>query len=122
MTAERSTKPEAQKLIEQRIKELHEKTDFMMTIFHNLEAYAIVACDFDGEILAYNKGSRLMYKYKPEEIIGKIEYLVIQRLNELTPDMVKKIVQDMIHQHPGWLVIWGGVFGGFIGLITGFMR
>ena len=46
----------------------------------------------------------------------KIEAIVDQRLDELTPAMVKQIVQDMIKKHLGWLVVWGGVFGGLIGL------
>ena len=50
-------------------------------------------------------------------MIDKVDAIVMQRLNELTPEMVKTIVQDMIHKHLGWLVVWGGVFGGFIGLI-----
>lgn len=48
----------------------------------------------------------------------KISNIVEQRLNELTPKMVKDIVQHMIKQHLGWLVVWGGVFGGLIGLLT----
>jgi uncharacterized membrane protein YheB (UPF0754 family) len=53
-------------------------------------------------------------------MIDRVDAIVMQRLNELTPEMVKTIVQDMIHKHLGWLVVWGGVFGGFIGLITSF--
>lgn len=49
-------------------------------------------------------------------IIISIEHIIDQRLAELTPQMVKKIVQDMIRQHLGWLVVWGGVFGGLIGI------
>ena len=57
-----------------------------------------------------------------EEIIQKVDAIVTRRLNELTPEMVKIIIQDMIRTHLGWLVVWGGVFGGLIGLITGFLR
>jgi Na+/H+ antiporter NhaD/arsenite permease-like protein len=32
--------------------------------------------------------------------------------------MVKELVQNMIKEHLGWLVIWGAVFGGLIGLIS----
>ena len=53
-----------------------------------------------------------------DEMIDKVDAIVMQRLNELTPEMVKTIVQDMIHKHLGWLVVWGGVFGGLIGLIV----
>ena len=53
-----------------------------------------------------------------KEIIEKVENIVTRRLAELTPQMVKTIIQDMIRQHLGWLVVWGGVFGGLIGLLT----
>jgi hypothetical protein len=35
--------------------------------------------------------------------------------------MVKEIMQQMIRDHLGWLVVWGGVFGGLIGLVTTFI-
>ncbi len=57
-----------------------------------------------------------------EELINKVVVIVDRRLEELTPNMVKKIIQDMIRQHLGWLVIWGGVFGGLIGLIMSFIK
>lgn len=52
-----------------------------------------------------------------KEVVSKIEEIVDQRLNELTPTMVKDIIQRMIREHLGWLVVWGGVFGGLIGLV-----
>lgn len=48
----------------------------------------------------------------------KIAAVVEARLAELTPQMVKDIVQQMIRQHLGWLVVWGGVFGALIGLAS----
>jgi len=48
----------------------------------------------------------------------KVSDIIEQRLNELTPQLVKEIIQDMIRKHLGWLVVWGGVFGGLIGLIA----
>jgi uncharacterized membrane protein YheB (UPF0754 family) len=53
-----------------------------------------------------------------QELHQKINQIVEQRLNELTPKMVKDIIQKMIREHLGWLVVWGGVFGGLIGLLT----
>ena len=51
-------------------------------------------------------------------IRDKVSDIIVQRLNELTPQLVKEIVQDMIKKHLGWLVVWGGVFGGLIGFIA----
>jgi len=51
-------------------------------------------------------------------LYNTITTLVDERLNELTPVMVKNIIQTMIREHLGWLVVWGGVFGGLFGLIA----
>ena len=49
-------------------------------------------------------------------LLLRVEQLVDQRLNELTPVQVKNIIQEMIRKHLGWLVVWGGAVGGFIGI------
>ena len=53
-----------------------------------------------------------------QDILGHVEKIITQRLDELTPQLVKEIVQTMIKKHLGWLVVWGGVFGGLIGLLS----
>lgn len=53
-----------------------------------------------------------------QDILVKIQQIIEQRLNELTPLLVKQIIQAMIKKHLGWLVVWGGVFGGLIGLAS----
>ena len=52
------------------------------------------------------------------DILVKIESALDNRLNSLTPEDIKIIIQKMIKEHLGWLVVWGGVFGGLIGLIS----
>ena len=47
-----------------------------------------------------------------DNVYVRIEKLIDDRLNELSPQDVKKIIQNLIDKHLGWLVIWGGVFGG----------
>ena len=56
-----------------------------------------------------------------DNVYVRIEKLIDDRLNELSPQDVKKIIQNLIDKHLGWLVIWGGVFGGFIGIISFFV-
>ena len=53
-----------------------------------------------------------------EELLAKIDQIVQKRLDELTPHKVKEIIANMIREHLDWLVVWGGVFGGLIGLLT----
>ena len=51
-----------------------------------------------------------------DEFSEQIETILDNRLQELTPEQVKTIIQDIIKSHLGWLVVWGGLFGGIIGL------
>jgi len=53
-----------------------------------------------------------------KDLLDSIDKLITNRLDELTPYMVKNLVQELIQAHLGWLVVWGGVFGGLIGLIS----
>ncbi len=46
---------------------------------------------------------------------AKIDAMVDATVNELTPQRVKQIVEEMMRSHLGWLVVWGGVFGALIG-------
>jgi PAS domain S-box-containing protein len=58
-------------LVQERIKDLWEKTDFSAALFENLVGYAVIAADFDGNVLAFNEGARQMYGFDPEEVLGK---------------------------------------------------
>jgi uncharacterized membrane protein YheB (UPF0754 family) len=71
--------------------------------------------DFKRAIAAH------LSKVDIQKILQKVSTIVEKRLNELTPQMVKVIVQSMIKKHLGWLVVWGGVFGGVIGLGVSFL-
>lgn len=50
-----------------------------------------------------------------------IESIVETRLAELTPVMVKEMLHTLMKEHLGWLVVWGGVFGGAIGVLSVFL-
>ena len=73
-----------------------------------------------SETDAFRRGvSDLILEHsKQENIHEKVSVIVQKRLEELTPGMVKDIIERMIAEHLGWLVVWGGVFGGLIGLFS----
>ena len=77
----------------------------------------IVASEsFDEQLQNYLSSSTLS-----DDMLAKIEEVITFRLEELTPQLVKEMVQNLIRQHLGWLVVWGGVFGGLIGLGSSFI-
>lgn len=55
------------------------------------------------------------------DLVSTIESIVESRLAELTPVMVKEMLHSLMKEHLGWLVVWGGVFGGLIGLLGVFL-
>lgn len=77
----------------------------------------IVASEsFEQQLQEYLSGSSLS-----DDMLQKIEEVIEARLNELTPQLVKEMVQNLIREHLGWLVVWGGVFGGLIGIGSSFV-
>ena len=54
-------------------------------------------------------------KNRTPSLLNQVEQIIDQRLDELTPEQVKNIIQDMMRKHLGWLVVWGGAVGGLIG-------
>ena len=70
------------------------------------------------EIIGEIKEAKLLEtgdKSLPSSLLNQVEQIIDQRLEELTPGQVKDIIQQMIRKHLGWLVVWGGVVGGFVG-------
>jgi len=49
---------------------------------------------------------------------GQVDRLLEAKLEELTPDKVKEMMEQVMREHLGWLIVWGNVFGGGIGLLA----
>jgi len=49
-------------------------------------------------------------------LLQRVEVIVDQRLEQMTPQLVKEVMEKMIQHHLGWLVVWGGVVGALMGL------
>ena len=72
----------------------------------------IIIEDFVNENTSSEKSSETT-----SSLLLKIENILDARLADLSPEDIKIIIQKMIKEHLGWLVVWGGFFGGFLGLI-----
>ncbi len=91
-------KETSQQLIQERIEELRENTDFVSTLLESLVGYAIIAADFDGNVIAFNEGACQIYGYTSEEIIGKQsieiffpeEFIEAGKLQEIIDDLIEK--------------------------------
>jgi uncharacterized membrane protein YheB (UPF0754 family) len=50
------------------------------------------------------------------DVRAQVEVLLAEKLEELDAPTVKRLVEDVIRRHLGWLVVWGNVLGGVLGL------
>jgi len=69
------------------------------------------------EDLDLTKSDLHFEKFRPT-----VETLVKGKLDQLEPQEVKSILEKIIREHLGWLVVWGGVFGGIIGILAAFAQ
>ena len=85
-------------LIQDRIRDLRENTDFVATLFESLIGYAIFAADFDGNIIAYNEGARQIYGYTPEEVIAKQNIDIFFPKDFIGAGGLQQIIDDLIRK------------------------
>lgn len=83
-------------LIQERIEELRENTDFVDALLESLIGYAIIAADFDGNIIAYNEGARQIYGYAPEEIIGQQSIEIFFPVDFIEAGKLQEIIDGLI--------------------------
>jgi uncharacterized membrane protein YheB (UPF0754 family) len=50
------------------------------------------------------------------DVRAQVEVLLAEKLLELDAPAVKRMVEDVIRNHLGWLVVWGNVLGGVLGI------
>eukprot|EP01086_Lenisia_limosa_P010265 TRINITY_DN34375_c0_g1_i1.p1 TRINITY_DN34375_c0_g1~~TRINITY_DN34375_c0_g1_i1.p1 ORF type:complete len:344 (+),score=116.79 TRINITY_DN34375_c0_g1_i1:90-1034(+) len=50
----------------------------------------------------------------------EVDNMMTVKLEELTPEIVKRLLEVVMREHLGWLIVWGNVFGGMIGLVSKF--
>jgi len=88
----------SQQLIQDRIRELRENTDFVSTLLESLVGYAIIAADFDGNVIAFNEGACEIYGYAPEEIIGQQSIEIFFPVDFIEAGKLQAIIADLIEK------------------------
>ena len=53
-----------------------------------------------------------------EALREQVDELLTTKLEELTPEVVRQMMDDVMGEHLGWLIVWGNVFGGAIGVLA----
>ena len=53
-----------------------------------------------------------------EDVRRTVDGLLEEKLEQLDAPRVKRMMEDVIRHHLGWLVVWGNVFGALIGLVS----
>ena len=85
-------------LIQERIRELHENTDFVSTLLESPDGYAIIAADLDGNIITYNEGARRVYGYAPAEVIGKQGLKILFPRQFVEAGELRQIVNELMEK------------------------
>jgi uncharacterized membrane protein YheB (UPF0754 family) len=52
-----------------------------------------------------------------EAVRAKVTVLLERKIAQLEPGTVKRMIEDVIRNHLGWLVVWGNVFGAILGVV-----
>jgi uncharacterized membrane protein YheB (UPF0754 family) len=71
--------------------------------------------DFEG------LGLELDQEQVLRDLREQVDRLLEQKLKQLDSAQVKRMMEEVIRHHLGWLVVWGNVFGGLIGVAAYFI-
>jgi PAS domain S-box-containing protein len=59
-----------QQIIENRVKELQDSTDFVHNLLKCITGYSIIVGDFDGNIVVFNEGAHHTFGLEPKDVVG----------------------------------------------------
>ena len=118
---------DAEKLFDTLIEKIQQSTaagNFLFAFGGNtiLESFRIpFVTSVNKELKKKNISAMLFAKNNYPDFLKSISFIIQSELKKLTPQKVKELVANIIREHLGWLVVWGGVFGALIGLVSGLL-
>ena len=112
---------EADKAIERQLEKLKEGPFGMMVRMAGTDILKLVVKEFltglNADLMPQLQG-KVMGSVDPVAVRDQVDALLERKLLELTPETVKEMMEHVMRQHLGWLIVWGNVFGGSIGLVS----
>ena len=112
---------EADRVIEQQIEKLKEGAFGVMIRMAGTNLVKLLVKDFLGglnEELMPRVQESIAGRFDPAAVRLQVDALLERKLQELTPETVKEMMERVMREHLGWLIVWGNVFGGAIGLAS----
>lgn len=110
--------PEKNRELMLRQQELKNSEQRYHQMLNEVQEYAIIMLDKDGNIIDWNKGAEKIKGYKPAEIIGqnfRIFYLPEDRQRHLPEQLLQRAIDTGKAEHEGWRVrkdgslFWGSI-------------
>eukprot|EP01130_Rhizamoeba_saxonica_P016787 TRINITY_DN7832_c0_g1_i1.p1 TRINITY_DN7832_c0_g1~~TRINITY_DN7832_c0_g1_i1.p1 ORF type:complete len:306 (-),score=63.08 TRINITY_DN7832_c0_g1_i1:36-953(-) len=117
--------PVIDEVIDMKLRELHERPEGMWLTMMGLNASQLKPMIKPFILgLGHDTLPMLVNNFEPANLVsldkirGEIDTMMSQKLKNLGPKTVKKLLEDVIRDHLGWLIVWGNIFGGILGIIS----
>eukprot|EP01012_Entosiphon_sulcatum_P044643 TRINITY_DN5942_c0_g1_i1.p1 TRINITY_DN5942_c0_g1~~TRINITY_DN5942_c0_g1_i1.p1 ORF type:complete len:301 (-),score=54.37 TRINITY_DN5942_c0_g1_i1:31-912(-) len=120
--------PEVEALINEKLAELAERPEGLFLSMMNIPLGSLkslvlpfvlsLSADLAPTLLRIAEPGNL---YTVDAIHAEIDTALTAKLSLLTPLQVKQVLEDVIRDHLAWLVVWGNIFGGVLGVLSHFM-
>lgn len=70
--------------------------NFLATLLDASTEYAIICIDIDGRILLWNEGSRRIYGYQPEEVVGRANFSMLCSPTDAAQRKLREILETVL--------------------------
>lgn len=89
-------------------------SQFVAGLLNQVKAHALETVGrLDVDFTAYLDEHRMAL-----DVCAHVERLLESKLQQLDAQRVKGLLEEVIRRHLGWLVVWGNIFGGLLGLAS----
>ena len=120
--AELLASTEAEQAIERQVEEMKSAPFGMLIRMAGTEVVRLLVQEFLQGLVS-DLGPQLQEQIQGQlpdvkTLRERVDLLLEMKLEELTPQTVKRMMEHVIREHLGWLIVWGNVFGALIGLLS----